>query len=61
MDWLRRMDEAKDIPVIIISSTDPEKYKERSLAAGAVAYLHKPIDNSELLSAIGEALDEKAG
>jgi len=37
IEWLRRMDVGKDIPVIVISGADPEKYKARSLAAGAVA------------------------
>src|SRR5215471_3657658 len=52
MNWLRRMDEAKDIPIIIITSGDPEKLKARSMAAGAVAFFQKPINNDELLVAI---------
>src|SRR6266700_1285185 len=33
MDWLRRMDEAKSIPIIIVTGGDPIKYEHRSLAA----------------------------
>src|SRR5438105_5151015 len=43
MDWLHRMDEAKDIPVIIITGGDPEKFKARSMAAGAIGFFHKPL------------------
>jgi len=60
MDWLRRMDEAKDIPIIIITSGDPEKLKARSMAAGAVAFFQKPINNDELLVAIQRILGEGA-
>jgi CheY-like chemotaxis protein len=52
MDWLRRMDEAKDIPIFIITGGDPARYKARSMAAGAVAFFQKPINNEELLQAI---------
>ncbi len=59
MDWLKRMDEAKHIPVIIITGGDPAKYKDRSLAAGAVAFLHKPINNDELVALIRQTLGEE--
>src|SRR5258708_32495903 len=35
MDWLHRMDEAKNIPIVIITGGDPERYKARSMAARA--------------------------
>jgi CheY-like chemotaxis protein len=60
MDWLKRMDEARNIPIIIISGTDPSKYKDRAMAAGAVAYFHKPIDNEQLLATIRQTLGEEA-
>lgn len=58
MEWLRRDDEGRKIPIIIMSGADPAIYKERSLAAGAIAFFHKPIDNRELLEAIHKALSE---
>jgi CheY-like chemotaxis protein len=60
MDWLRRMDEVKDIPIIIITGGDPVKLKDRSLAAGATAFFHKPLDNDELLGVIRKTLGEDA-
>jgi len=61
MDWLHRMDEAKNIPIVIITGGDPERYKARSMAAGAVAFFQKPINNDELLAEIRHILGEDAG
>src|SRR5689334_15659326 len=52
MDWLRRMDEANSIPIIMVTGGDANKYEQRSLAASAVAFFHKPIDNAALLKVI---------
>ena len=60
MTWLRRLDEAKNIPIIVITGGDPAKCKDRALAAGAVNFFHKPINNDELLIVIGEALAKVA-
>src|SRR5215470_1695228 len=60
MNWLRRMDEGKDIPVIMITGGDPAKYKDRSLAAGAVGFFHKPLDHDELLNVVRQTLGESA-
>lgn len=56
--WIRRMDEAKDIPVIVITGGDAAKYKDRALAEGALAFFQKPIDNHELLATINKALGQ---
>jgi CheY-like chemotaxis protein len=58
LDWLRRMDEARKIPVIIITGGDPAKYKDRALAAGAVSFFRKPIKPEELVAAVRQALGE---
>jgi CheY-like chemotaxis protein len=58
MNWLRRIDEAKDTPVIIITGGDPGVYKDRSLAAGAIAFFQKPINNDELLETIRQTIGE---
>jgi CheY-like chemotaxis protein len=60
MGWLKRMDEAKDIPVFMITGGDPERYKTRAMAAGAVGFFHKPINNEELLEAIRQKLADDA-
>ena len=56
MGWLRRLEEAKDIPIIIITGGDPAKYKKKALDAGAVCFFQKPVDNEELLAAIAKTL-----
>jgi CheY-like chemotaxis protein len=61
MVWLRRMDEARETPFIIISGADPAVWEDRVLAAGAAAFFPKPIDYEELLHAIRNLLGEDAG
>jgi DNA-binding response OmpR family regulator len=56
MAWLRRMDEAKGIPFIVISAGDPAMYEKRAMAAGATHFFHKPMQNEELLAVIHKAL-----
>jgi CheY-like chemotaxis protein len=58
IDWLKRMDEAKDIPIFIITGADPERYRARAIAAGAVGFFQKPINNDELLQAIRDEFGE---
>lgn len=43
-------------PVVIITGHDTPETREQCLAAGAAAYLHKPIDGPLLLNAISAAL-----
>jgi CheY-like chemotaxis protein len=57
IDWLRRMDEARNVPIIIISGGDPAKFEQRSKAAGAVGFFQKPIDHDRLLEAIRSVLE----
>lgn len=58
IQWLRRMDEVKDIPIIVITGSEAEKYRARALAEGAVGFFQKPIDNDELLATIRKTLGE---
>jgi CheY-like chemotaxis protein len=58
MEWLNRVNLSSKIPIIIITGGDPTKYKERALAAGAVAFFRKPIEHEDLLRAIRETLGE---
>ncbi len=59
LDWMKRMDEIKDIPIVIISSDDPATSGPRARAAGAAAYLHKPIGKDELAHTVAELLAAK--
>ena len=52
IDWARRMCDAEKIPVIIVSSMDPEQYKKRAQAAGIPTFFRKPVDRQQLLDAI---------
>ncbi len=56
MEWLRRLDTPKRIPVIIITCGENAKYRERAVAGGAVAFFNKPIDHDDLLKVIRATL-----
>jgi DNA-binding response OmpR family regulator len=45
-----------NIPVIVLTARDPLPNRVRALTAGATAFLQKPADNAELLSAIRTTL-----
>lgn len=57
MDWLRRMEETRHIPVFVITSGEPSKYQQRCLKAGAAGFFQKPIPHDQLLASIGQALE----
>jgi two-component system KDP operon response regulator KdpE len=61
MTWMQRMDEAKNIPIIVVSGSEPEKYRERCLATGAAAFFYKPVQYQELLPFIAQFLRGEAG
>lgn len=61
IQWLRRTPETENIPIIMISATDPEKFKDRAQSAGVFASFHKPIDPNKLLAAIQTALGQGTG
>jgi FixJ family two-component response regulator len=44
------------IPIVFISAQQDESTRARALAAGAVAYLHKPFSDTALLDAVNAAL-----
>lgn len=58
LEWIRRIEGAKNIPTIIITGGDPKIFEERALAAGAVGFFHKPIDNDLLLEMIQKTLGQ---
>jgi CheY-like chemotaxis protein len=63
IQWLRRMGEAQDIPIIVISGDNTSNDKQRALEAGAVGFFTKPIDHVAMLAAINKVLgvESKAG
>ncbi len=44
------------VPVIVLTARDPQFNRERSLQAGATAFLQKPADNRELMELIRTTL-----
>jgi DNA-binding response OmpR family regulator len=44
------------IPIIVVSSRPPLGNRDAALKAGAIAYIHKPVDMPVLLKTINEAL-----
>lgn len=46
------------IPIIIVSSEDPQVAEARALEAGAVAFLQKPVDQGQLIATLRKALGE---
>ena len=49
------------LPIIFVTSYADEDSRRRALAAGAVAFLLKPVRAEQLLNAIGAALTSTAG
>jgi CheY-like chemotaxis protein len=59
MQWLKRFPELVNIPIILISGSEVAEYREKALAAGALAFFQKPVVYSEILEVILKALGEK--
>jgi len=60
IQWLKRFPELADIPVIMITGSDSAQHRKEALAAGAVAFFQKPVEYSELLAAILQALGSRS-
>lgn len=56
LDWMRHLGEINGVPVVIISGDDPATARPQALAAGAAAYLHKPISKEELAITLARLL-----
>jgi CheY-like chemotaxis protein len=57
--WLRRSEEAPDLPVIVISGSERAEYRQRALALGAAGFLPKSISAEGLVACIELALSRK--
>ena len=57
MRWLHDDEALRDTPVIVLTADATAKRRAELLAAGAVAYLTKPVDLSELFTALEVALE----
>jgi CheY-like chemotaxis protein len=52
LEWLKRIDALKEVPILVISSGDPAKYANRAKELGALGFFRKPIDHDELRAAL---------
>jgi CheY-like chemotaxis protein len=59
LTWMHQVEEVKNIPVIMISSDDPLKSRIRALAAGAAAFLQKPVNKEELVRLVMKFTGQK--
>jgi FixJ family two-component response regulator len=50
---------SQDVPVVMITGRDSDEARERALAAGAAAYLRKPVDDQMLLTTLAAAMAPK--
>jgi FixJ family two-component response regulator len=53
-DWL--LSSGSKVPVIVITGHDSAEASEHAMAAGAFAYLRKPVDGPELVDVISRAV-----
>ncbi len=56
MKRLRALPDFVLVPIIVVSARDPLANEPLALAAGAFAFLQKPFESADLLSAIDDAL-----
>jgi signal transduction histidine kinase/CheY-like chemotaxis protein len=54
---IRSIETLKAIPILVLSASNVEEGRSVSNAAGADGFISKPIDNGELLTAMGGLLD----
>lgn len=56
MAWLRRFEDFKRTPVVLVSIGDPVKYARLTIASGATAFFHKQMNPEQLLTMVKVAL-----
>jgi len=56
LERLKSMASVANIPVVVVSSDDRATAEGKALAAGAVAYLEKPVGDDSLKAALQTAL-----
>jgi CheY-like chemotaxis protein len=54
LEWLRDRDDLKDMPVVMVTSSNEEGDKAQALRHGVEAYRVKPVSSEELLKLAGE-------
>jgi DNA-binding response OmpR family regulator len=57
LDRLQQSAQLSSIPIIVLTARDPQYNRDRTLKAGACAFLQKPADNNVLMTTIRFALN----
>ncbi|MFO1514202.1 MAG: response regulator [Verrucomicrobiota bacterium] len=57
--WMKRFDDLKSIPVVMVTAGDPTKYTRLAIGAGATAFFHKRMDPTHLLTMVSHTLARK--
>jgi CheY-like chemotaxis protein len=52
ISWLRRFEQGRNVPIIVITSSPSEQTRARAKAAGAIGFFAKPLDHVQLLELI---------
>jgi two-component system KDP operon response regulator KdpE len=60
MNWLRRLESTKNVPVIIFTGLQGDNHYQRARAAGVAGFFHKPLNFGPLLSLIDLRLKSQA-
>lgn len=56
MEWLKRIDEVTNTPIIIVTGGDPAKYEAHAMQLGASAFFRKPINHEKFFETIRQLL-----
>jgi CheY-like chemotaxis protein len=54
--WLQRFEEWKNIPVVVVSGSDPRTCTRAAINSGATAFFHKQMASDHLLTLVKRAL-----
>jgi CheY-like chemotaxis protein len=57
--WMKRFDDLKNIPVVMVTAGDPTKYTRLAIRSGATAFFHKRMDPAHLLTMVSYTLARK--
>jgi len=52
MSWLRRFEDSRKVPIVMVSGGDPLKFVRRALTGGAKAFFHKSTNPNNLVSTV---------
>jgi chemosensory pili system protein ChpA (sensor histidine kinase/response regulator) len=56
MMHLRQTPETRNIPVMVVTSRAGAKHRDRAIKEGAAAFLTKPVQDEQLIAAVGELI-----